>query len=197
MSQSDTHDLRELTGLAQGLLADGALNDAEIRFLHHWLAAADGVRSHPRVTALLRRIRDALADGVIDEEERADLRDTLAALGEDGISAPAPTPDAALPLTEPPPALRFEGARFCFTGTFGAGGRKSCEARTEALGAICGGLLPDTDYLVIGSYAASDWTGSGFARKIAQARQWADEGHPIAIISEDHWAGALNAAQTS
>ena len=36
----------ELIGLARGLVADGQLNDAEVRFLHTWLAANAGVSGH-------------------------------------------------------------------------------------------------------------------------------------------------------
>lgn len=183
--------LAELTGLAQGMLADGALNDAEIRFLQGWLSASDSTRADPRIVGLLRRINEVLADGTIDDDERADLHDTLAALGAGGLDPATLDPAADLPLTSPAPELVFAGRRYCFTGTFGYGGRKSCEALSIERGANCGGLTPETDYLVVGSYAARNWSGSGFARKIAQAHQWAAEGHPIAIIAEQHWADSL------
>ena len=66
-----------LVGLVQGILADGELRDAEIDFLHKWLANAQNVSTLWPGSVIAQQIDSVLADGVITEQERAHLNDTL------------------------------------------------------------------------------------------------------------------------
>ena len=43
------------------------------------------------------------------------------------------------------------------------------------------------NYLVIGIISSEDWMYSTHGRKIEQAVAFVSQGHPIAIISEEHW----------
>lgn len=179
--------IHELIGIARGLLADGHLNDGEINFLHRWLAANDGARANPLVSRLVTRLDEAMADGVIDEDERRDLQETMMALTANDFELGEVLKSTTLPLCDPAPELRFDGARMCFTGTFTYGTRKECEAAASALGASCGTLTQKTTYLVIGEYATESWKHSSFGNKIMQAVEWRDSGIPISIVSEQHW----------
>lgn len=67
----------ELVGLARGVAADGDINQAEVEFLQKWLAANVVVSQQPLIRTLYKRINEVLADGVVDEEERASLLETL------------------------------------------------------------------------------------------------------------------------
>jgi NAD-dependent DNA ligase len=93
----------------------------------------------------------------------------------------------SLPLCDPAPTLTFMGKRYCFTGTFNFGQRKSCEAVVLERGALVGSITQKTNVLVIGSYATDSWKHSTFGNKILQAVEWRDSGLPISIVSEDHW----------
>lgn len=177
----------EMTGLARGLIADGHLCDAEINFLHKWLAASDGVHSHPLLGALIRRVEAAVADGVIDDDERRDLHDTLSRLTGSDFELGEVLKATTLPLDDPAPALTFAGQRYCFTGTFTFGKRRDCEAEVLARGGKCGAIALSTNVLVIGEYATASWAQSSFGRKIEQAAEWRTEGAPIRIVSEQHW----------
>lgn len=54
-----------LIGLANGLVADQTLNDAEIQFLVQWLERHDEIASVWPGDVLHQRIKTVLADGVI------------------------------------------------------------------------------------------------------------------------------------
>lgn len=179
--------VHELIGISRGLLADGQLNDREIEFLHRWLAANEGARSNPLVSQLISRLNASLADGVIDDDERRDLQATMMALTSNDFELGEVLKSATLPLCDPAPEIRFNGARMCFTGTFTYGTRRECESVTSTLGASCGSLTHKTTYLVIGEYATDSWKHSAFGNKIMQAVEWRNNGIPISIVSEPHW----------
>ena len=181
----------QLIGIAQGLVADGTLNDPEIHFLHKWLASNGSARRNPVAAMLVRRLDDVLADGVIDEDERADLMQTMISLTASDFELGEVVKSTSLPLCDPQPALSTTGARYCFTGTFTYGRRKACEAVMEELGAQVGNLVNSTDFLVIGAYATDAWKQENFGRKIEKAVKMRDEGLPIHIVSEAHWRKSL------
>lgn len=182
----------ELIGLARGLIADGRLNDPEIQFLHKWLVASGGVSQNPLVAKILSRIEEILEDGIVDDDERGDLFETLQAFAGNDFEVGEILKSTTLPLCDPAPELFFEGARFTFTGTFVFGKRRDCEATAVEGGAVAGSLTQKTTFLVIGEYATDSWAQSSFGRKIEKAAGWRDAGIPISIISEAHWRKAID-----
>lgn len=186
-----SRQIDELIGLARGLIADGSINSAEVEFLEKWLVANLSISQQPLIETLYRRVKEILADGIADEEECRDLFTALsnftAADGELG----EPSKSTSLPFCDPSPSLRFEGASYCFTGTFSFGQRKHCESATIAKGARCGSLTKKTDFLVVGSYATESWKHSSFGNKILKAVDMRDAGVPIAIVGEPHWSSQL------
>ncbi|RAZ83827.1 NAD-dependent DNA ligase [Cereibacter johrii] len=182
--EKQTH---ELIGIARGLLADGHLSDPEIEFIHRWLVASEAATANPLLGVLIKRIQAAAVDGVIDDDERADISSTMQALTANEFELGEVLRATSLPLCDPPPRIEFNGARMCFTGTFTFGKRSECEAVATARGATCGNLTQRTRYLVIGEYATEGWKHSSFGNKIIQAIEWRDAGVPISIVSEQHW----------
>src|SRR5690348_2468831 len=67
----------ELVGLAEGLIADSQLNDAEINFLNRWLERNDAASCDWPGDVLHARVREVLADGIVTAEEREYLVKTL------------------------------------------------------------------------------------------------------------------------
>jgi NAD-dependent DNA ligase len=79
-----------------------------------------------------------------------------------------------------------------FTGKFAFGPRADCERQVIKLGAACERAITHrTRYLVIGTFGSRDWVHTSFGRKIEKAVQYRDDGHPLAIVAEDHWASSL------
>lgn len=181
----------ELIGLARGLIADGALNDAEVRCLETWLAANLAISHQPLIALLYDRVRGILADGIADKDECDDLLAALTTFTGDADLGEAPKA-TTLPLCQPAPTLSFVGKQYCFTGTFSFGQRKHCEEAVSERGGTSGSLTRKTDVLVIGAYATDSWKHSSFGNKILKAAEMRAEGTAICIVSEEHWVRHLS-----
>ncbi|WCP12542.1 hypothetical protein sphantq_00942 [Sphingobium sp. AntQ-1] len=186
-----SRQIDELVGLARGIAADGKINQAEVEFLQKWLAANMTISDQPLIRKLYNRINGVLADGVVDEDECSDLLDTLNSFSSRDFELGEVLKSTSLPLCKPAPVLAFSGYRYCFTGTFNFGGRKNCEMAVEARGGAVGSLTQKTNVLVIGMYATESWKHSSFGNKILKAVDMREDGVPISIVSEEHWAGHL------
>ncbi|MBE8220330.1 MAG: NAD-dependent DNA ligase [Alphaproteobacteria bacterium] len=190
----EQRQIDELIGLAAGISADNIVNQAEAEFLLKWLEGySDIVNENPLTRPILVRLREMLADNILDDDEKEELLELLKKFSgntfEEGEIAHATT----LPLNNPPPNLNFEGTQFCFTGQFYFGARKNCEKRTIACGGISGTLTKATDYLVIGTYVTETWKHASYGRKIMKAVEMKEKGHSIAIIDEVLWRDASDA----
>lgn len=180
--------VNELIGLAKGIAADGAIHQSEVEFLQTWLAANLAVSGQPLIRTLYDRVTDILSDGVVDDDEKSDLLQTLQAFIAPKTELGEALKATTLPLCDPFPTVSVEGAAFCFTGTFVYGNRRACEAAVIAKGGLAGTLTRDTRYLVIGTYVTDSWKHSSFGNKILKAVDMRTKRVPIAIVSEDHWA---------
>jgi NAD-dependent DNA ligase len=177
----------ELIGIARGLTADGLLNQSEIEFLQKWLAANSAISDQPVIRTLYQRVDDVLRDGFVDEDESAELLDTLNQFSNRDFELGEVLKSTSLPLCNPAPDLVFPGVSYCFTGTFNFGNRQACHEAVEIRGATAGSLTKSTDVLVVGVYATESWRHSSFGNKIMKAVGWRDDGVPISIVSEEHW----------
>jgi len=174
-----SRQIDELIGIARGLVADNHINQAEVEFLEKWLAANLHISDQPVVNVLYRRINQMLADGVLDDDEKTELLDTLNQFARRDFELGEVLQSTSLPLDVPAPVLTFAGQRYCFTGTFNFGCRKDCEKSVEKLGAQAGSLTQKTNVLVVGIYATDSWKHSSFGNKIMKACEWRDGGLPI------------------
>ena len=181
----------ELIGLAKGIAADDTIHQSEVEFLQKWLVANLDITQNPVIRVLYARVSEILADGVVDEEEKADLLETLNQFSARDLELGELMKSSTLPLCRPAPEMFFGGRRYCFTGTFNYGNRKACEAAVEDRGAETGPFTKATHYLVVGVYATDSWKHSSFGNKILRAAELRDRGHPVHIISEEHWQNAL------
>ena len=186
-----SRQIDELIGLARGLVADGVVNQQEVEFLQKWLVANGSVSDQPVIRTLYTRVNQILADSIVDEAEMHELLETLSSFANHDFELGETLKATTLPLNSPLPSLRFSDQNYCFTGTFNFGQRKHCEEAVISRGATTGGLSKRTDILVIGVYATDSWKHSTFGNKILKACEWRDGGHPIAIVSEEHWVRHL------
>ncbi len=181
----------ELVGLCRGLLADGHVSQTEAEFLKDWIERnAEFVGSYPfdRIYQVLHRV---LADGFIDDDESADLHDTLIRfVGGEALSPAAQTTSLAstLPLCSPIPTLIYPERTFVVTGTFSFGTRSNVHAAIEAKGGgVTDSVSRKVSFLVIGDLGSRDWINSNSGRKIQQAIELREKGIQINIVSEQHW----------
>lgn len=181
----------ELIGLARGLCADNVVNQAEAEFLQKWLAANSVICDQPLIRDLFTRVSEMLLDGIFNDTERIELFETLKSFGCTDFELGEVLKSTSLPLCDPPPNVEFMGREFAFTGTFQFGQRKHCEKAVVLRGAATGAVTQRTDFLVIGAYATESWKHSSMGTKILKACKYRDQGQPISIISEGHWASFL------
>lgn len=177
-----------MIGIAKGLIADDVVNSSEAAFLHQWLVESRGLVDNPMIQNLLQKLAPMLDDGVLDNEEATDLLSVLRGFAGSTGAVGEVQYATTLPLCNPPPDVRFEGASFVFTGTFVFGRRKECEAVVVDRGGVSSSNVTQaTDYLVIGRHVTDSWKHESFGRKIEKAVRYRSEGARIAIVSEQHW----------
>lgn len=187
----DDRQINELIGLAHGIIADGKTNQAEAEYLHKWLAANGHVTENPLINTLLHRVSLYLQDGVLDANESEELFETLKAFTGGDFELGETQKSSTLPFCQPAPVIEYPGRRFCFTGTFGYGQRKDCEAAVIERGGSAGGISRKTEYLVVGIYATDAWAHSSYGRKIEEAVNFRSQGHPVRIVGEEYWLSSL------
>lgn len=186
-----------LVGLAAGIAADGVVSQTEAVFLHQWLESNLAHLDDPVINLLYSRLNNMLADGVLDDDEAAELLETLRAFG--GLKVQSPVSPTApfvapndLPLNQPLPDIEWNGRLFVFTGVMAYGPRKECQKLvTDRGGEIGKNISKKTHYLVIGSIGNDQWRHSSYGLKIMKALELREAGAPIALVSEDHWQQAL------
>jgi len=178
-------NIDELIGFARGILADGKVDQNEAESLQKWLIAISG-HEHPMLHNLLIRVNQMLEDGVLDEEESAELFETLNELTGSNIEKGEILKSTTLPLDKPEPDVKLSDSTFCFTGTFETGTRKEVEEIITDNGGKPSRLNNSTNYLVVGAYATDSWAHSSYGRKIEQALAIKQKGKDIQIISEHH-----------
>jgi NAD-dependent DNA ligase len=181
----------ELIGLANGVLLDGKVEQHEAEGILAWLGRnRDCLETWP-AGVLYDRLREMLADGVLDAEERDDLLGLLMQIASPEGNPGTMTP-ASLPLTAPAPEILHAGRSFCFTGVFEFGSRAQCHQAVLARGGEpAKGVTKKLDYLVIGAVASDFWKHSSFGTKIITAAEYRAGGAPIAIVSEGAWVSRL------
>ena len=182
-----------LLGICSGILADGELNDQEIKYLDLWLSENQELTSTWPGEVIYARIKEVLADNKITEDEREHLKQTLSdligdTLQETGAAFGAST---SLPVDDVD-SITIKDNIFCFTGTFLYGTRNKCELAIEQRG---GKAIPrirkDLNYLVIGTMTSRDWAHTSHGRKIEKAIEFKKDNCPIYIVSEKQWVEGL------
>lgn len=181
-----------LIGLANGILADGIVNQEEAEKLKVWLQRNDAME-HPLTARLLRQVEAALADGVLDEEEAAALHDALMEWTGDEVEEDEVAKSAKLPLDPEPRVVVFQDKSFVFTGTGVYGTRKMMQDATKRNGGtVHKSVTLKTDYVVLGTYVTPAWIHQSFGRKIEQALVYRDGRKTgLQIVHEEDWALAL------
>jgi NAD-dependent DNA ligase len=181
----------ELIGLANGLCADGCINNAEVLFLQKWLAANAAISDQTLIRILYQRVDEILSDGAVSADECDELLATLGAFSNPDFELGEVLKTNTLPLCIPPPSVKFSRRAFCFTGNFSFGTREKCHAAVVERGGEIASVTRKTDFLVVGTYTTESWKHSKFGVKILEAVKLRESGFPIKLISESHWALAI------
>lgn len=195
LARNATRDANELCGLARGVLADGAVNQAEAEYLLHWLTERPESLEVWPFSVLFPRLQEMLADGNLDSDEEAELIGLLLDYtggGSTHAGDSASSQSTSLPLCDPAPEVVFEGCNFVLTGRFVTGTRRECEAEILRRGGQAQkSPTRATHFVVIGDLGSRDWAQSSYGRKIQHAVELREAGRPLHLISERHWTDWL------
>ncbi|MFY9142283.1 BRCT domain-containing protein [Sulfuricurvum sp.] len=178
-----------LIGLSKGLIADEKVNQKEAEFLLSWLVQNRYTTENPIILNLLEKVDSMLKDGILDTEESTELLGILKAISGEKSEIGELSKTSTLPINDPMPPITFERTSFLFTGTCAFGTRKQCQDVIESLGGInANGVTKTLNYLILGTYVTDSWAHENFGRKIEKAIEYRDNGIPLVIITEEHWA---------
>jgi NAD-dependent DNA ligase len=166
-----TSDIQKLQGILTGILADGIINDREIRSLSEWIGDNEqlsGTYPYDEINSLLTSI---LMDNKIDDKERAILEVFFSEFI-------AVCPDISIPNNT-----------FCFTGISSKTTRNEIKDLIFSLGGTYKNTISlKTDYLIIGNNNNKCWTFSCYGRKVEQAVNMRKKGRKIIVTHEnDFW----------
>lgn len=182
-----------MVGLVRGVVADGRVTQDEAQRLSAWTRDNPEIATRYPANLLAKRLERIFLDGRVDGRERARLGSMLEQLAENPTGFGGGSPLATdLPLTQPAPEVTFEGQTFVFGGEMAYGPIHACEREVLDLGGHCERLVNRrTDYVVIGTLAASDWAQDSFGHLVDDVVRYRSRGVPIAVISEEHWSDSL------
>ena len=177
-------EIDELMGFLTGVASDGVLNDQEIAALSAWLDKHSAIRDTWPASVIIERLAFILEDGVVTEEERADLLKSL-----QHVTAVNPRSirfDSSTEVWEDKvDQVSLPNSTFCLTGDFVSGDRNSVETMLKLRGAsISTNVNKTVDFLIIGTLASRDWLYTSHGRKIEKALLLKREGSGISVITE-------------
>ena len=192
-----TSSIQFLNGMVHGMMADGDLDEKEVRALRLWLDVNDYLQGTYPFDELTAMVNSVLSDGVITSDEKNQLLAFMSNLVEFKDSWNLSENDfAALRkkysiggICAYCPEIEIEGKIFCFTGESYRSTRSEIRAEVERLGGLFRpSVSGKTDYLVVGNAGNPCWAYSCYGRKIEEAMALRRNGAKVQIINEtDFW----------
>ncbi len=79
-------DHPELIGLCRGVIADGAINLAEAKYIHKWLQERSNLLDTWPASELFNLLSKVLQDGMLSEQEERELSEMLEEVVGDPVS---------------------------------------------------------------------------------------------------------------
>ena len=117
-----TGDLQTLQGICHGILADGIINDQEVKALDEWLEENEHLASYYPYDEIRSLVVSVLADGKIDDQERKRLMahfHEFVNLTDAELNSKIKRETADIIITgicTVDPNVNFDKKTFCFTG---------------------------------------------------------------------------------
>lgn len=179
-------EMEFLLGFLRGISADQELNEYEILALRTWLRHTLLPTDKWPTSVLLERVRQIVKDRRIEDEEAADLLETVTGIIGNGMEIGVVSGmSTALPL-DFVESVEFDGKTFCITGKLACGSRRRCEDAIRRKGGTPqSSVTAKLDYLVIGTLASRDWAQSSHGTKIEKAMAIRDKGGNVVVLSEE------------
>ncbi len=172
---AETRALQNLQSIIAGIVYDGILTKDEFIFLTEWLTDNQWLEGNYPFDMIFRTIKQILADGIIDAQEKEFLISLLSKFS---------TTDS-LWKTDLNEKIEFEGKNFVLTGDFNLGDKALVKDFIEHRGGFCKtSVSSKTDYVIVGGRGSADWSFGNYGTKIKKAKELNENGCQIFIIEE-------------
>jgi len=193
-----TSDLQILQGICHGILADGIIDDKEVRDLEKWLEENTHLSTYYPYDEIRSLILSIVSDGKIEEEEKLVLKAYLNQFVnlenkeiEKRINQETNEINISGHCTSDP-EIELDGKTFCITGVLKSGNRASLEKTISDLGGIpTKTLTKKTDYLIVGDNGNPAWAFACYGRKVEKALDLRKNGHKISLVHEFDFLDAI------
>jgi hypothetical protein len=169
-----SNDMQRLHGVLAGVGADGVLNDVEVQGLASWVDETTNLRGMWPYDELESLITRALADGVIDPDERSAVlafcleftRSTVGLL----VHTPFDEGFVRHGVCATDPEIHFCDRVFCFTGRAAEASRDEMSSVVSSLGGlVAASYSQQVDFLVLCALGSAAWKFNVYGRKIESA----------------------------
>ncbi|WP_432745744.1 BRCT domain-containing protein [Methylobacter sp. G7] len=184
----------ELIGICKGILFDGMVSYDEANSLYLWFQANPKAMQTWPGKELFYTLCPMLKNNALNTDDEERLLILLSnIIGLPSVVNSGTNASSQLPLTDPAPSVFFDRRVFVVTGNLKMGARRTVIQAIEDQGGevVLKNIRMDTDYLVIGDIGSKAWMHSTHGRKIEKAVELREQGHGIAIISEQHFMDSL------
>lgn len=184
----------ELIGICKGILFDGMVSYDEANNLYLWFQSnPKAMQTWPGKQLFYTLCPMLKNDNLSTDDEERLLILLSNIIGLPSVVNSGTNASSQLPLTQPPPAVFFDRRVFVITGNLKMGARRTVIQAIKEQGGevVLKNIRMDTDYLVIGDIGSKSWMHSTHGRKIERAVELREQGHGIAIISEQHFMDSL------
>lgn len=186
-----TTDLQTLQGICHGILADGIINEKEVRDLEGWLEQNSHLSTYYPYDEIRSLILSIVSDGIIEEEEILVLKAYLnqfVNIENQEIAKQIDAETADINISghcTSDPNIDFDGKTFCVTGVLKSGARAELENLISDLGGIpTKSVTKKTDYLIVGDNGNQSWAFACYGRKVEKALEMRKAGHQICLVHE-------------
>lgn len=186
-----TTDLQTLQGICHGILADGIINEKEVRDLEGWLEQNTHLSTYYPYDEIRSLILSIVSDGIIEEEEILVLKAYLnqfVNIENQEIAKQINDEIADINISghcTSDPNIDFDGKTFCVTGVLKSGIRAELENLISDLGGIpTKSVTKKTDYLIVGDNGNQAWAFACYGRKVEKALEMRKAGHQICLVHE-------------
>src|SRR5690606_32072412 len=193
-----TTDLQTLQGICHGILADGIINEKEVRDLEKWLEQNTHLSTYYPYDEIRSLMLSIVSDGIIEEEEILILKAYLnqfVNIENKEIAKQIDQETADINISghcTSDPNIEFDGKTFCVTGVLKSGNRSELENLISDMGGITTKTVTKkTDYLIVGDNGNPAWAFACYGRKVEKALEMRKSGHQICLVHEFDFMDAV------
>lgn len=172
----ESYALLELQGILAEITCDGEVDLNELNLLKDWIASHPELNGNYPYDTLYHQIEMILEDGIIEEDELAELLKVCKKLIDpinNGCSCN-------------PPSVNVCGKNIVLSGEFSLGSKAAVESKLVSQGAVLQkNVTTKTNIVIVGNRGNAAWVAGNYGTKVKKALELQEKGVPILILKED------------